>query len=52
MDNIEMWMLPAFIFLMPLVYIVYLMMKRKIGNKSISSEQDKRTRDKYYPIKK
>ncbi len=52
MDDIVMWMYPAFLFLMPLVYIVYLLLQRKISNKTKNLEQERRTQDKHYPIKR
>lgn len=52
MDDIVMWMYPAFLFLMPLVYIVYLLLQRKISNKKNNLEQERRKQDKHYPIKR
>ncbi|HGM7400883.1 MULTISPECIES: hypothetical protein [Serratia] len=52
MDDIVMWMYPVFLLLIPLIYIVYLLLQRKVSNKTKNLEQERRTQDKHYPIKR
>lgn len=52
MDDIVMWMYPVFLLLMPLIYIVYLLLQRKVSNKTMNPEKERRKQDKHYPIKR